>query len=845
MEDALKENSELEEEEEKQALFLKMKENKNKDSKISNEEGIKMSYFGKRYYYRKNGQITIFLENSKLISFINEEKNINKKYFIHDQDSLNIALNKAEIKYAILSKEKKENEVNENYNSNDSKKSSESGKSANHLKVEDILDKSITSIKEQKPIKISEILSHDNFIKRFDVDTFKDLDFNFYYYKNLANDSEVDTNNVNNDWVLDIDNFYNKVTSNSIKYIIGPRGIGKTTNILIYSNINRIHRLYFPIKKLKDFKNRKLNKIALYESIYIFKDEKEMNEFSKFVDTLLPDTEDLLQFIFDYIKVIFKFYEDKKLIKRILIILDDYDDNLDNNKIISSIIKYIELKRSKFLSCILGECPYIYKQYYNYIMNNVGDNYFSYWNIKIEKKENFLSLPLYNCRYSTMKKETKNLDDFRNIIKKELKENFRKINKKNFFSLSKYINYNIDIKELNEDFEFFPFEFLDIEIKNENNIIFIKTSFKLDIYKEVFNEEIKGLLAIDNIKSSFNLDKGEDINKFKDGIKFEEIIVEQLWNNTLNFINFPEKNKIKIKEVFSIKDYSTDTNNIIEDDKPIIIRQTQFGGKYYDLLLIMKNANEKRVGIFIQIGTSKDNSDIIKYYNNIAINYDGYKEGIRHLIQRDIDFLGFMLIFDYDKQKILKEKNIYSEGIGFCLESNIYFLLYKNFQLYEDLDSKYPITSINIDKSLVTEEKEIQGIDLFKETYLQCCREMADKNELPTIKIDKPLEKIIIDFINNKYNKHFDDLNFIINLGNNIEGKLNFGYLWDIFDQLKINRKGKNKYISYKNDIFKIKKNNIIEIANENEKELFLKTTYESDLYFLQKKRLKKNNFFN
>ena len=166
-----------------------------------------------------------------------------------------------------------------------------------------------------------------------------------------------------------------------------------------------------------------------------------------------------------------------------------------------------------------------------------------------------------------------------------------------------------------------------------------------------------------------------------------------------------------------------------------------------------------------------------------------------------------MLIFDYDKQKILKEKNIYSEGRGFCLENNIYFLLYKNFKLYEDLDSEDPITSINIDKSLVTEEKLIQGIDLFTENYLQYCREMVNKNEIPLINIDKPLEKAILDFINNKYNKHFDYLNFIINLGNNIEGKLNFGYFWDIFDQLKINRKGKNKYIFYKNDIFKIKKN--------------------------------------
>ena len=75
---------------------------------------------------------------------------------------------------------------------------------------------------------------------------------------------------------MQIADFYKKFSSNSTKFIIGQRGIGKTINILITSKINKIHRLYFPIKKLNGLSNRKLKKIVLYESIYIFEDEKEM-----------------------------------------------------------------------------------------------------------------------------------------------------------------------------------------------------------------------------------------------------------------------------------------------------------------------------------------------------------------------------------------------------------------------------------------------------------------------------------------------------------------------------------------------------------------------------------------
>ena len=118
--------------------------------------------------------------------------------------------------------------------------------------------------------------------------------------------------------------------------------------------------------------------------------------------------------------------------------------------------------------------------------------------------------------------------------------------------MSKYLDVFVDIEDLVDDFGYFPLEYLDLEIKEdkENNNTYIKISFKLDLYKDIFNEVIRGKIVIDNLKSLWN--SGE-----KDGVKFEELIVEQLWNNVLKLKEiFPEKNKIKIKEIYNIKDYN-------------------------------------------------------------------------------------------------------------------------------------------------------------------------------------------------------------------------------------------------------------------------------------------------
>ena len=234
--------------------------------------------------------------------------------------------------------------------------------------------------------------------------------------------------------------------------------------------------------------NRKWRKIGLNESLYLFKNKEEMDEFIKVRDNI-PNTQDLLEFIFQYIKFILEFYKDKKLNKRIFIILDDYDQLYDTNDYIVNIIEYIYKNKNRLVLCLIGESLFIYKKYYNYISNKFSDFKAVYWNLKNKNNQddNLLSLPLYYFRYNYSKNLDKNINinSFKNQITEEIKIEFQKINLNTFLLLNKYLDTYINIDDLKNEFENLPLHFLEIEIKKENENILIKFQFKLNIYKDI------------------------------------------------------------------------------------------------------------------------------------------------------------------------------------------------------------------------------------------------------------------------------------------------------------------------------------------------------------------------
>ena len=205
---------------------------------------------------------------------------------------------------------------------------------------------------------------------------------------------------------IEIEAFF-KNNSKSCLIICGPRGVGKSTILLTYLTFDKIPRLYFSIKKMINFPHKKRKKMALYETLYIFNDKKEMEKFNQNYNKLIPNSEDLFEFIIEYIKLIIEFYKDKQLRKKIIIVLDDYDNSLDTNNNISYIIQYIHENRNKLLLFILGEYPFIYKKFYQYLLNNKQNYQATYWDLSIDKdnlEDDILKLPMYYYKYQIIKK---------------------------------------------------------------------------------------------------------------------------------------------------------------------------------------------------------------------------------------------------------------------------------------------------------------------------------------------------------------------------------------------------------------------------------------------------------
>lgn len=481
----------------------------------------------------------------------------------------------------------------------------------------------------------------------------------------------------------------------------------------------------------------------------------------------------------------------------------------------------------------MGEGAYINKKFYQYLSNYNKDFLGVYWNFyrknEIIAKYDFLKLPLY---YYQFKDSTNNYDNIEKEIKSSISREFKNIGLKSIFLLSKYINVSVELQELNNEFLGLPLKYLTVEKNvdiNEN--ILLKFQFGLNIYKAIFEEFIKGFLKVDSLKNSMDLFQEENIEK--DGIEFKDFIIEQIWNNTFNYLIFPENNKIKIKEIYHLKD-NKDVISNLTSSKPIIIRQTIFEGKFYDLMLILEQ-NDKTYAIFIKIGLDKTGNEIKCCIKNIREHHEKYIRGIGALVNREIDSLGFFLIFDYSYQKILKDKNNQSNGAEFCVMNDIDFLIYHNYQLFKNIDDSNPINSIEVtNKTLVFSKEQVKEKSInnkIKIRFASLCKDISiQEKQNPTIFLTEIEKKMILNFIKTEYGKEYSELDFMFNI---VPDKfINFGMIdSDNFGQINIYKLKKTKYISYNNQICKISNSKIIKVDDEDIK-------FDNwALYFLNKKR--------
>ena len=143
-----------------------------------------------------------------------------------------------------------------------------------------------------------------------------------------------------------------------------------------------------------------------------------------------------------------------------------------------------------------------------------------------------------------------------------------------------------------------------LKLKKKNKVAYF--TFYNQLYKEAVKRKIefkveKGILIY--------LLKNEQYPRTVFGVCFEKLITLLLIYNQLNDFDLKfEKNNIKeIIEISYLKEkniYSNIIFNNIDKEKPILLTQFNYFGKFYDLLIIIKH-NNLFYSNFIQIGVDK------------------------------------------------------------------------------------------------------------------------------------------------------------------------------------------------------------------------------------------------
>ena len=739
-------------------------------------DNIKEFNFKEGKVYSLNNNITYqitgrgslyFFDHSKIIYFTNEKKGvINQAYFIHNYESLKNALEKTDTKDGILKTKNDKSKEKQNCDSNQSeisKNSASSDSSINSFSVEDILKSSYNLIEAPKELKIKKILTNERFIRRFELGKISDLDFNFKYIKEDYMKNEIYYFDEQDEWCKQLEESIYFNNTKSYCYIFGPEGVGKTTFLLKFLNLKTIPRMYFSLKIMSEIRkeNKKWKKYSLLETTYILNDLEHINEINiqDISNSINP-----LEFIKEYIKYIVDLKVKKKINitnKKVWVIIDDYDQKLYDNgqtKIIDEIIKYVTENKDKLYLCVLGTGEYMNKKLYEFYMNRTSDFVGIYWNRSIKDEltngKELLKIPKYYYEY----KGINNLENVNIDVNNKISSKFQNINLVSLLFLDKYLNKEINIKDFELEFPNMPLEYLSIhKYWREERNGYLKFSFNSEIYEKIFEDTIKGMLKIEVLKNKMIVFK--DTNG-KNGIDFEDLIVEQLWNNTLDFILFPKKNRLEVAEIYDLKNKSEELYKNLDYNSPIIIRQTKFKGKYYDLLLILK-INNKNYAIFVQIGLNKIGDDINTYLNNLKDNIEKYKDGIKELINQDIDEIGFLLIFEYKHQMALSHTNYQSQGFRFCDNNNLDYLIYKDFNLYKRLDDQQPIKSIQVTAISNDKKNVYSGIEKFRDSLFRIFEDNALlQNSNPTLSLKKNEEKIILDYLPKISNEKYLNLQF-------------------------------------------------------------------------------------
>ena len=453
------------------------------------------------------------------------------------------------------------------------------------------------------------------------------------YSKKISNDKILMNKTRSNiiDFITTIDND----TKYKIIFLIGNQKIGLTFTIksclkyttIFYINIEDLHN----IKKTSDKR-----KYLYYMLFNIFNNYSEYNNFTDNHILEIKGYDDILNVLTSVIKKI----KENLGTKNVIVILDNYDDNLVGGTKLSK--KYIEelykiIQTSNIHIIFLGRGIYI---------SDLLVKYF----YKPYEIEDYILFQYYISLDLNIENDIHKINNEKGI--NEVEQYYINKYKNKEFILYNFILLKNFPEIVTESYEReIPFQFFKFQKEKQE----IKIDFQHEDLLEANNKKIREYFAIVNNLKDFQSIKNPKLK----GIIFEELIATIFLNNkSFSNLKFPEKNILEVEEIYNMK-------NIIPHEEfvegPILILQKKEGA-VFDFGFVFKKYNiDYFVGV--QVGINKNNEDISNYCLKLELNEKRIISDISKLTKRNIKELRFIIILNLETQEELKKEydKIYSE----------------------------------------------------------------------------------------------------------------------------------------------------------------------------------------
>lgn len=525
-------------------------------------------------------------------------------------------------------------------------------------------------------------------------DTPIDFDKNFYYYFPDAIRSNEKFHVISSPGRIEFINQIQLLECGAITKFFGANSIGKSITLIgtlkYYFMHNYFATLYINCKTMDFYSKEDPNickQILIDEIIYLFYGDSETYykavSFIKNFD-LVPNEEE--KNFWSLVKGLFQFFKRNKIY---FISFDQYGYNVDpfeqindiykvKNKMVETNCHLISLFT---VSSLNDQAAQEYKA--KILLNEEYDgevlillieikDIIEAENLKINDDEEIdgvlqyigRNIANYNNINFLLKNKKQEINGYVEQKKKEIKEKLcsffgieNNLNWDLSDKLNKFLAFSVNSKYSLEQFKkiYFniPFEYFDAYKKKNNNQEYIKINYRYSIINHIFDELYSEVVLSSNINNIlFN-------NVFDGGAKgqlFEKLVIHNFTPSQKNNFSVNFFGKFVISDIYSVDKYVPKKNEkvknekidiIMVENKHFILKQTIFGGKAFDIVIVELLENQAIFFCF-QITSYKKKKDLMEL-NQLKKNIETMTAYMKNYFNFEIISVFFSYIFDYSK----------------------------------------------------------------------------------------------------------------------------------------------------------------------------------------------------